>query len=179
MLIISITQINTILFFIQSYLLYCCSTNDLNLIFFNSIQNSHVHEPSKHIENLQHLHIATEKNLTSNYCLRGSLSTSVLCARAPGWRPFLLLSKMALSLGLPPKCGRPRRDKKNKAILLKETTFVIWNEVKTELGFKSKSNNEFAAFLLAKCGDDDKISDTSSECDAKRKKPAGKGERLF
>lgn len=68
---------------------------------------------------------------------------------------------------------------KKKAILLKETTFVIWNEVKTELGFKSKSNNEFAAFLLAKCGDDDKISDTSSESDAKRKKPAGKGERLF
>ena len=86
---------------------------------------------------------------------------------------------MASSIGLPPKRGRPRRDEKNKAILLKETTFVIWNEVKTELGFKSKSNNEFAAFLLAKCGDDDKISDTSSESDAKRKKPAGKGERLF
>ena len=86
---------------------------------------------------------------------------------------------MASSLGLPPKRGRPRRDEKNKAILLKETTFVIWNEVKTELGFKSKSNNEFAAFLLAKCADDDKISDTSSESDAKRKKPAGKGERLF
>ena len=48
-----------------------------------------------------------------------------------------------------------------------------------ELGFKSKSNNEFAEFLLAKCGDDDKMSDTSSESDAKRKKPAGKGERLF
>ena len=57
---------------------------------------------------------------------------------------------MAPSLGLPPKRGRPRRDEKNKAILLKETTFVIWNKVKTELGFKSKSNNEFAAFLLAK-----------------------------
>ena len=69
------------------------------------------------------------------------------------------------------------KTKKNKAILLKETTFVIWNEVKTELGFKSKSNNEFAEFLLGKCGDDDKMSDTSSE--SKRKKPAGKGERLF
>ena len=86
---------------------------------------------------------------------------------------------MASSLGLPPKRGRPRKDEKNKAILLKETTFVIWNEVKTELGFKSKSNNEFAEFLLAKCGDDDKMSDTSSESDSKRKKPAGKGERLL
>ena len=27
--------------------------------FFNSIQNSHVHEPSKLVENLQHLHITT------------------------------------------------------------------------------------------------------------------------
>ena len=86
---------------------------------------------------------------------------------------------MASSLGLPPKRGRPRKDEKNKAIPLKETTFGIWNEVKTELGFKSKSNNEFAEFLLAKCRDDDKMSDTSSESDAKRKKPAGKGECLF
>ena len=36
---------------------------------FNSIQNPHVHEPSKLVENLQHLHITTEKNLTSNHCL--------------------------------------------------------------------------------------------------------------
>ena len=87
---------------------------------------------------------------------------------------------MASSLvGLPPKRGRPCKDEKNKAILLKETTFVIWNKVKTELGFKSKSNNEFAEFLLAKCGDDDKMSDTSSESDARMKKPAGKGERLI
>ena len=35
--------------------------------FFN--QNSLVHELSKLIENLQHLHIATKKNLTSNHCL--------------------------------------------------------------------------------------------------------------
>ena len=70
---------------------------------------------------------------------------------------------MASSLGLPPKLGRPRKDEKNKANLLKETTFLIWNEVKMELGFKSKGNNEFAEFLLAKCGDDDKMSDTSSE----------------
>ena len=87
--------------------------------------------------------------------------------------------EMASSLGLLPKLGRPRKDEKNKVILLKETTFLIWNEVKMELGFKSKSNNEFAEFLLAKCGDDDKMSDTSSESDARMKKPAGKGERLF
>ena len=35
--------------------------------FFNSIQNSNVHEPSKLVKNLQHLHITTEKNLTSNH----------------------------------------------------------------------------------------------------------------
>ena len=37
--------------------------------FFNS-KNSHVHRPSKLVENLQHLHITTEKNLTSNHCLK-------------------------------------------------------------------------------------------------------------
>ena len=57
-------------FLFQSYLLCCCSTNALNLIFLNSIQNSHVQEPSKLVENLQHLHITTEKNLTSNHCLK-------------------------------------------------------------------------------------------------------------
>ena len=42
-------------------------------LFFNSIQNSHVHE------NLQHLYITTEKNLTSNRCLKlKSLGFSVL-----------------------------------------------------------------------------------------------------
>ena len=34
--------------------------------FLNSIQNSHVHEPSKLVENLQYLHITTGTNLTSN-----------------------------------------------------------------------------------------------------------------
>ena len=37
--------------------------------FLNSIQNSHVHEPSKLVENLQHLQFTTKKNLTSNLCL--------------------------------------------------------------------------------------------------------------
>ena len=46
--------------------------------FFNSIQNSHVHEPSKLVENLQHLHITTEKNLTSNHCLNKGPGFSVL-----------------------------------------------------------------------------------------------------
>ena len=36
-------------------------------------------EPSKLVENLQHLHIITEKNLTSNHCLKlKSLGFSVL-----------------------------------------------------------------------------------------------------
>ena len=47
--------------------------------FFNAIQNSHVHEPSKLVENLQYLHITTEKNLTLNHCLKlKSLGFSVL-----------------------------------------------------------------------------------------------------
>ena len=51
----------------------------LELYFLNSIQNSQVHKPSKLIENLQHLHITTEKNLTSNHCLiLKSLGFSVL-----------------------------------------------------------------------------------------------------
>ena len=41
----------------------------LEFDFFNSIQNSHVPEPGKLFENLQHLHITIEKNLTSNHCL--------------------------------------------------------------------------------------------------------------
>ena len=48
--------------------------------FLNSVQNSHVHEPSKLLENLQYVHITTEKNLvTSNLCLKlKSLGFSVL-----------------------------------------------------------------------------------------------------
>ena len=51
--------------------IYCSSTNALNLIFFltpSKIPN--VHEPSKLIENLQHLHITREKDLTSDHCLK-------------------------------------------------------------------------------------------------------------
>ena len=48
-------------------------------LFFNFIQNSHVHEPSKLVENLHHLYITTAKNLTSNHCLDlKSLGFSVL-----------------------------------------------------------------------------------------------------
>ena len=73
MLVISIKQINAILFLFSFkkiaskidkhvMLSYCCSsTNTLNLIFFNSIQNSHVHEPSKLVENLPHLHILPQR----------------------------------------------------------------------------------------------------------------------
>ena len=51
----------------------------LEFDFFISIHNSHVHEPSQLAENLRHLHITTEKNLTSNHCLKlKSLGFSVL-----------------------------------------------------------------------------------------------------
>ena len=53
----------------NALMLSCCSsTNALNCFFFNAIQNTHVHEPSKLAENLQHLHITTEQNLNSNRC---------------------------------------------------------------------------------------------------------------
>ena len=62
---------------ILSYLLLFNKRLEFN--FFNSIQNCHVHEPSKLVENLQHLHITTEKNLTLNPCLKlKSLGFSVL-----------------------------------------------------------------------------------------------------
>ena len=86
--------------------------------------------------------------------LKGSLSTSVLCGHAPGWRPFLLISKMASSLGLPPKRGRPREDEKNRAILFKETTFVIWNEVKTNWVSNQKATTSFCwpnAEMMIRC----------------------------
>ena len=51
----------------------------LEFDFFNTIQNSLVHEPSKLIENLEHLHITSKKNLTSNHCLEiKSLGFTVL-----------------------------------------------------------------------------------------------------
>ena len=91
MLVISIKQINAILFLFSlkkialkvdkhvmlSYLLLF--SKRLEFDFLNSIQNSHLHKPSKLIENLQRLHITTEKNLTSNHCLKvKSLGFSVL-----------------------------------------------------------------------------------------------------
>ena len=57
-------------FFSSKLFIVLLFNNALNLIFFNSIQNSHMHEPSKLIENLHHLHITTEKNVASNYCLK-------------------------------------------------------------------------------------------------------------
>ena len=81
-LVISIKQINAILFLFSfkkiasktdkhvmlSYLLLF--NKRLEFDFLNSIQNSHVHEPSKLVENLQHLHISKEKNLSLNHCLK-------------------------------------------------------------------------------------------------------------
>ena len=62
-----------------SYLLLFNKRLEFYLIFFNSIQNSHVHRAKQTLENLQHLHITTEKNLTSNHCLKlKSLGFSVL-----------------------------------------------------------------------------------------------------
>ena len=58
-----------------------CSTNALNLIFFltPSKINSHVHEPSKLVENVQYFYTTTERKLTSNHCLKlKSLGFSVL-----------------------------------------------------------------------------------------------------
>ena len=91
MLVISIKQINAILFLfsfkkvalkVDKHVMLSYSllfNKRLEFDFLNSIQNSHLHKPSKLIENLQHLHITTEKNLTSNHCLKSkSLGFSVL-----------------------------------------------------------------------------------------------------
>ena len=38
--------------------------------------------------------------------------------------------------------------KKNKTILLRESTFNLWNQRKIDLGFQGNANSEFAEFLL-------------------------------
>ena len=90
-------QINWILFFLFSFKKFNCLqrrylryvklfivrsswTNALNFISFNSIQNSHVHEPRKLVEHLQHLYAyyhREKSNLKSLSKLR-SLGFSVL-----------------------------------------------------------------------------------------------------
>ena len=97
MLVTSMKQINWILFFLFSFKKLNCLqrrylryvklfivrsswTNALNFISFNSIQNSHVHEPIKLIEHLQHLYAyyhREKSNLKSLSKLR-SLGFSVL-----------------------------------------------------------------------------------------------------
>jgi len=54
----------------------------------------------------------------------------------------------------PPKRGRPAR-KKKKTILLRESTFRLWNQRKNTLGFKGNTNSEYE-FLLHSYGVDDK-----------------------
>ena len=48
----------------------------------------------------------------------------------------------------PPKRGRPPKNEKNKTILLRESTFNLWNLKKIDLGFQGNTNSEFAEFLL-------------------------------
>lgn len=48
----------------------------------------------------------------------------------------------------PPKRGRPPRNEKNKTILLRESTFNLWNQKKGDLGFQGNTNSEFAELLL-------------------------------
>ena len=48
----------------------------------------------------------------------------------------------------PPKRGRPPRNEKNKTILLRQSTFNLWNQKKIDLGFQGNTNSEFAEFLL-------------------------------
>ena len=38
--------------------------------------------------------------------------------------------------------------KKNKTILLRESTFNLWNQRKVDLGFQGNTNSEVAEFLL-------------------------------
>ena len=62
-----------------SYLLLFNKRLEFYLIFLTPSKIPTCTEPSKLVENLQHLHITTEKNLTSNHCLKlKSLGFSVL-----------------------------------------------------------------------------------------------------
>ena len=81
-----------------NYLLLFNKRLDFDLCF-NSIQNSHVHGPSKLVENLQHLYITTEKNLTSTHrlslgfrieirCLNVPLTYSIECLHMTSRRPY-------------------------------------------------------------------------------------------
>ena len=44
--------------------------------------------------------------------------------------------------------GRPKRAEKLKRIILRESTFDLWNQRKEILGIKGLSNSQFADILL-------------------------------
>ena len=68
----------------------------LEFDFFNAIQNSLVHEPSKLVENLEHLHTTSKKNLTSNHCLEiKSLEFTVLKYVVLTWQNIEALAAFA------------------------------------------------------------------------------------
>ena len=68
----------------------------LEFDFFNAIHNSLVHEPSKLVENLEHLHITSKKNLTSNHCLEiKSLEFTVLKYVVLTWQNIEALAAFA------------------------------------------------------------------------------------
>ena len=65
------------------------------------------------------------------------------------WKNWpLLWSAMSRSPAKRVKRGWPARNERNKTILLRESTFNIWNQKKIDLGFQENTNSEFAKFLL-------------------------------
>lgn len=62
--------------------------------------------------------------------------------------PDLVVVGPTLCRESPPKRGRPPRNEKNKTILLRESTFNLWNQKKMDPGFQGNTNSEFAEFLL-------------------------------
>ena len=53
---------------------------------------------------------------------------------------------MASSLGLPPKCGRPRKDEKNKAILLKKRHSLFGTRLKRNWVSNQKATTNLLSF---------------------------------
>lgn len=66
----------------------------------------------------------------------------------PKKKPDFVVVGPKLCRESPPKRGRPPRNEKNKTILLRESTFNLWNQKKMDPGFQGNTNSEFAEFLL-------------------------------
>ena len=99
-------------------------------------------------------------DLNGHFCvqrrLKESHSTTGLCARSSQRQPFSGYPKMAALSEVAaatdkcskPRRGRPRRRENVRIIKLRESTFNLWNQKKSLMGFEAATNSEFAEVLL-------------------------------